>query len=206
MTNKGLLIVVSGPSGTGKGTICKQLLNAVSDLKLSVSATTRAPRADESQGVNYSFIDKQQFETMINEHELLEYAKVYDNFYGTPKKYVVDEINKGNDVLLEIDIQGALQVKEKYPEGVFVFILPPSMKELKKRIVSRGSETEDSLNKRYKSATEEISFVREYNYLIINDEVDMAVEKLKAIISAEKCKITEDVEEVITKFKEEMKC
>lgn len=206
MINKGLLIVVSGPSGTGKGTICKQLLNAVSDLKLSVSATTRAPRADESQGVNYSFIDKQQFETMINQQELLEYAKVYDNFYGTPKKYVVDEINKGNDVLLEIDIQGALQVKEKYPEGVFVFILPPSMKELKKRIVSRGSETEDSLNKRYKSATEEISFVREYNYLIINDEVDMAVEKLKAIISAEKCKITKDVEEVITKFKEEMKC
>ena len=204
--NKGLLIVVSGPSGTGKGTICKQLLHTVSDLKLSISATTRAPRADEAQGVSYSFLEKEQFERMIDHHELLEYANVYDNYYGTPKKYVIDEINKGNDVLLEIDIQGALQVKQKYPQGVFVFILPPSMEELKKRIVSRGSETEDSLNKRYKSATEEIGFVREYNYFIINDEVDVAVEKLKAIILAEKCKITEDVEEIIIRFKEEIKC
>jgi len=202
--NKGLLIVVSGPSGAGKGTICKHLLNSMSNIKLSVSATTRAARTGETEGVSYFFIGKEEFETMIHGDEFLECAKVYDNYYGTPKKYVIDEIESGNDVLLEIDIQGALQVKNKYPDGVFIFVLPPSMKELKKRIISRGTESEDSINKRFKSAFEEINFVRKYDYCVVNDEVSNAVDKIKAIVQAEKCRVTKNIENLILRFKEEL--
>jgi len=135
MEKKGLLIVVSGPSGAGKGTICKEFLNSNQDVKISVSATTRKPRNGEVDGVNYFFISKDKFENMIGNNEFLEYARVYDNFYGTPKSAVLESLEKGEDVLLEIDIQGAKQIKEVYPEGVFVFILPPSLEELKNRIV-----------------------------------------------------------------------
>lgn len=203
---KGLLIVVSGPSGTGKGTICKHLLEKEKDIKLSISATTREPRKGEVDGVNYFFVDKDIFEQQILEDAFLEHAKVYENYYGTPKKYVIDEVDKGNHVLLEIDIQGALQVKEKYPEGIFIFILPPSMKELKNRIVGRGTESETSITKRFSSAFEEINYVREYDYFIVNDEVDIAVEKIRAIIKAENCRVTKDIENIISKFKEELSC
>ena len=202
----GLLIVVSGPSGTGKGTICKRLLNTSIDIKLSISATTRAPRSGEIDGKSYFFLTKEGFENSVRDDEFLEYAKVYENFYGTPKSYVLEEIKKGNNVLLEIDIQGALQVKEKFPQGVFIFIIPPSMAELKKRIVLRGTESEDAINKRYKSAIEEIRFVKEYDYCIINDEVEIAVDKIQGIIKAEKCKVTKDIDQIITQFKEELKC
>lgn len=189
MVNKGLLIVISGPSGAGKGTICRALLDKNPDIKLSVSCTTRNPRQNEVEGINYYFITKEKFKEMIDADEFLEYAEVYDNFYGTPKAKVESILNEGKDIILEIDIQGALKVKEKYPEGVFVFIMPPSMEELKNRIKKRGSETEESLIKRFKSAFQEINYVANYNYVIVNDEVEKAVEKLEAIILAEKCRV-----------------
>ncbi len=144
-------MVVSGPSGAGKGTICKELLSRRGDdITVSISATTRSPRDGEVEGVNYFFLKKDKFKEMIEEGEFLEHAQVYDNFYGTPKKFVMDELLEGRNVLLEIDIQGAMQVREKYPEGVFVFVLPPSMKELKNRIIGRGSETAETLEKDFR--------------------------------------------------------
>ncbi|CDF57882.1 guanylate kinase [Thermobrachium celere] len=187
--NKGLLIVISGPSGAGKGTICKALLEKHPEIKLSVSCTTRSPRQNEVEGINYYFITKEKFKEMIENDEFLEYAEVYDNYYGTPKANVERILNEGNDIILEIDIQGALKVKEKYPEGVFVFIMPPSMEELKNRIKKRGSETEESLIKRFKAAFQEINYVANYNYVIVNDVVEEAVKRLEAIIVAEKCRV-----------------
>ncbi|BEP29472.1 guanylate kinase [Helicovermis profundi] len=206
MTPRGLLIVVSGPSGAGKGTICKSLISEYKDIGISVSATTREPRDGEVDGKNYFFLKKEKFQSMIHNDELLEYAKVYQNYYGTPKKFVLDKVLSGEDVLLEIDIQGALQVKEKYPEGIFVFILPPSMEELKNRIINRGSETEDSFKLRYSSALDEMSFIKDYDYFIINDEIHKATSKLICIIEAEKNRIISNIGELINEFKEENRC
>jgi len=203
---QGLLIVVSGPSGAGKGTICKQLIQKEPTLKLSISATTRKPRLGEIDKQNYYFMTVSEFEEMIQKDEFLEYANVYGNYYGTPKKYVIDEIQKGNHVLLEIDTQGAFQIKKKYPEGVFIFILPPSMKELKHRIVGRGTETQEAIERRYQSAFDEISSLKEYDYYVINDEVDKAVEKIQAIIQAEMCKVSRNAKNIIQGFKEELSC
>ncbi|GEA29951.1 MULTISPECIES: guanylate kinase [Clostridium] len=186
---RGLLIVISGPSGAGKGTICKRFMEKNKDVMLSVSATTRSPRVGEVEGINYFFMSKEQFVEKIESNDFLEYAEVYDNYYGTPKSNVEEMLQSGNDVILEIDIQGALKVKENTREGVFVFILPPSMEELKQRIINRGSETNESLMKRFKSAYKEINFISKYNYAVVNDKVEIAVEKLEAIISAEKCRV-----------------
>lgn len=186
---KGLLIVISGPSGAGKGTICKRFMERNKNVALSVSATTRSPRNGEVEGVNYYFMSKEKFKEKIEDNDFLEYAEVYDNYYGTPKSNVQEMLNSGKDVILEIDIQGALKVKENSEEGVFIFILPPSMEELKQRIINRGSETQESLMKRFKSAYKEINFVSRYNYAVVNDEVEIAVEKLEAIICAEKCRV-----------------
>ena len=146
---KGLLIVLSGPSGAGKGTIAKALLRNENNIKLSISTTTRKPRVGETDGKNYFFTTIEKFKNLIEEDKLLEWAKVYDNYYGTPKDFVLKNIEEGFDVILEIDIQGALKVKDKFPEGVFVFILPPSMEELKNRIKKRGTETEEEILKRF---------------------------------------------------------
>ncbi|MGM0378246.1 MAG: guanylate kinase [Bacillota bacterium] len=200
MKRKGLLIVVSGPSGAGKGTICKALLKR-RDIDVSVSATTREPREGEIDGENYHFLTKDKFEEKIENDEFLEYAKVYDNYYGTPKEYVLEKISRGEDVLLEIDIQGALQVREKYPEGIFVFILPPSMEELKARIINRGSETKESLEKRFSSAYGEIKYLKKYDYFIINDIIEDATDTLISIIDAEKNRVDEDVEDIISNFR-----
>ncbi len=186
---KGILVVLSGPSGTGKGTICKSFLDKNKDVKLSVSCTTRTPRDGEVHGVNYFFTEKEKFEDMIKKDEFLEYANVYGNYYGTPKAYVDDMLNKGYDVILEIDTQGALNVKEKFEDGVYIFIMPPSLKELENRIVGRGSETEETLKKRLGAATGEIKLAEKYNYAVINDTIDEAVKKIESIIIAEKCKI-----------------
>ncbi len=203
MKKRGLLLVVSGPSGAGKGTICKALLDHRDDVFVSVSATTRSPRDGEVEGKNYFFLEKESFKTMIGQDEFLEWAQVYDNYYGTPKRFVIDQLESGNNILLEIDIQGALQVRDKYPEGVFVFILPPSMEELKNRIIGRGSETETSLEKRFSSAFEEIGYVDKYDYFIVNDTVEQATQTFNAIIEAESHRVVEDIDKLIESFKRE---
>lgn len=188
INNRGLLIVISGPSGAGKGTICKALLQS-KDFWFSVSATTRQPRHGEVDGKNYYFLTKEEFKKKIEEDDFLEYAEVYNNFYGTPKSKVINMLDSGKDVILEIDIQGALKVKESYPEGIFIFILPPSMEELKNRIIKRGSETPESLMTRFKAAYKEINYVSKYNYAVVNDIIDDAVKKIESIIIAEKCRV-----------------
>lgn len=187
--NRGVLIVISGPSGAGKGTICKALLEKHKDLYLSVSATTRSPRSGEVEGINYYFLTRDHFQAQINENGFLEYAEVYGNCYGTPKANVEQLLEDGKDVILEIDIQGALKVKENFNEGVFIFVLPPSMEELKQRIIKRGSETKESLMTRFKSAYQEINYISKYNYAVVNDTVEVAVSKVEAIITAEKCRV-----------------
>lgn len=202
MEKKGLLIVVSGPSGAGKGTICKSLVGK-GDFLISVSATTRQPRKGEVEGVNYYFLTKEEFESKIKNDDFIEYAEVYGNYYGTPKSKVLNCIENGINVILEIDIQGALKVKRTYPDGVFIFILPPSMDELKKRISNRGSETPQSLMIRFKSAYEEIKYVSRYNYVVVNDTVDMAVKRIQSIIIAEQCR-ADRIKEKILDLEEEI--
>ena len=200
MSSKGLLIVVSGPSGAGKGTICKELLNQHPQIKVSISATTRQPRNGEIEGINYFFIDKNKFEVMIEKDDFLEHATVYDNYYGTPKEYVMNNLENGNDVLLEIDNVGALQIKDRFKDAVFIFILPPSLEELKNRIVGRGTESLADIEKRHGSAISEIEQFIKYDYAVINEDVLKAVGDIEAIIRAEKCKVLRRTEEIQSKF------
>ncbi len=184
--DNGLLVVISGPSGAGKGTICKRLKDEMKDLKVSVSATTRNPRHGEIEGSSYFFINEEEFIEKINNDEFLEYANVYGNYYGTPKQEVFKELEQGNDIILEIDIQGALQVKKNYPKGVFIFILPPSLTELNNRIEQRGTDSKEAISKRMQCAYYELNYAFEYDYVVVNDEVEAAVEKIRCIIFAEK--------------------
>ena len=204
MKRKGLLLVVSGPSGAGKGTICKEFLNNNKDVKLSVSATTRSPREGEVDGVNYFFVSKDKFKEMIDNNELLEHAQIYDNFYVTPKAAILENLENGHDVVLEIEMQGARQIKEVYPEGVFIFILPPSLSELKNRIVGRGTETEEQIHKRFSCAFDEICQIEDYDYFIVNKDVETSAYELESIISAEKNKVVKYKDSIIRKFKEEL--
>ena len=194
MMPRGLLITVSGASGTGKGTVCKRLLEAMPALEYSISATTRAPREGEVDGREYFFFSKEEFIAKIERNEFLEHADVYGNYYGTLKSYVESRRDAGRDVLLEIDTQGALNVKKECPDGVFIFLLPPSMEELKQRIMGRGTESVESLQKRLSAAPAEIDIGRQYDYVVVNDAIDGAVEKLKAIIAAEHCRVARSAE------------
>lgn len=204
MKKRGNLFIVSGPSGAGKGTITRKVLAKREDVKLSVSVTTREPRNGELEGINYYFKEKETFKKMIENNAFLEYASVYNNFYGTPRDKVLESIENGESVILEIDIQGALQVKQKYDDAIFVFILPPSMAELKKRIIGRGSETDESLKTRMLSAFEEISYMEKYDYFIINDNLERAVDEMDSIITAESCRVQQDIEDIINHYKEEL--
>ena len=192
--SKGLLIVVSGPSGTGKGTVCTELLTQTPELAYSISATTRQPREGEVDGRNYYFLDKERFEKMIEKGDFLEYANVYGNYYGTPLGKIEERLAAGEDILLEIDTQGALNVMQKCPEGLFVFLLPPSLGELERRIRGRGSETADSLQKRLGAARKEIAIGRKYGYVVVNDTVKNAVERIKCIMTAEHCRVAKNLD------------
>jgi guanylate kinase len=186
--DKGLLIVLSGPSGVGKGTVCSMLRKLAPELVYSVSATTRQPRTGETEGVNYFFKSKEQFRSMIERDELLEYAEYVGNYYGTPRSFVNETIHAGKDIILEIEVQGAMKVKERFPEGVFVFLMPPSLGELKNRIVNRGTETDDSIRNRLSVAADEIRLLEHYDYAVVNDRVELACERIKSIVTAEHCK------------------
>lgn len=202
---KGLLLVISGPSGAGKGTICKKLLEECENTKLSISATTRKPRTGEVEGINYYYKTKEEFELMIGNEEFLEYAQIYDNYYGTPKKAIFDELEKGNDVILEIEMQGAMQIKRAYPDAVFIFILPPSLEELKNRIVGRGTETIEQIEKRFGCAYNEIKFIGDYDYFIFNNVVEKSAEEVRHIVYAEKNKVGRYKEDVLKMFEKEIK-
>ena len=185
----GFLLVLSGPSGSGKGTVSEALMKNNDDIFFSTSVTTRTPRPGEVNGENYFFATREEFEKMVENDELLEHAFVHTNYYGTPRQFVFDEIEKGEIVLLEIDVQGALQVKKKYKEAVFIFLIPPTMDELKSRLVKRDTETEDEIETRYRNAFRELDFVGEYDYFVINDVIDNAVKDIETIIAAEKLRV-----------------
>lgn len=184
--NKGILIVLSGFSGSGKGTIMKELMRRYSEqYALSISATTRNPRPGETDGVEYFFRTKEEFESMIERDELIEYAKYVENYYGTPKAYVEEQLAAGKDVILEIEIQGALKVKDKFPDTVLMFVTPPSAEELKKRLVGRGTEEMSVIESRLSRAVEEAQGIEAYDYLVVNDDLDECVEEVHSIIRNE---------------------
>jgi len=188
--HRGHFIVISGPSGAGKGTICKELLKRNENLAFSISMTSREKRDYEEDGREYYFTTKEEFEQKIQEDYFLEYAIVHNNqYYGTPKKEVENLIEKGKNVIIEIDIQGALQIKDKVKDGLYIFILPPSMKELKKRLIKRGTESKEKIFERFKKAYNEINQVNNYNYVVVNDEIETAVKKVEAILLAENCRV-----------------
>ncbi len=208
MKKKGLLIVLSGPSGSGKGTICKRFLEKNEKVGLSISATTRAPRDGEEDGTHYFFIDKPKFEEMIEKQELLEYVHVFDNYYGTPKKYVEDKIESGDDVILEIEIEGAMNIKVSYPDAVLIFVLPPTIEELRRRICSRGTETMEQIDKRLDRSIREISEIEQYSYFIVNDDLEYSVKELEAIVLAEKNRVsryTKQIHELYQDYENGMK-
>ncbi|WP_314584172.1 guanylate kinase [Paenibacillus terrigena] len=190
--SKGLLIVLSGPSGVGKGTVCTALRKKMPNLIYSVSATTRQPRMGEEEGVNYFYKSREQFLDMIEHNQLLEYAEYVGNYYGTPRDFVEQTINEGKDIILEIEVQGALQVKKSFPQGVFIFLLPPSLDELKDRIKGRGTENETIIDHRMSVAEEEINMIEYYDYAVVNDEIEHACRRIDAIITAEHCKISKE--------------
>jgi len=193
MAKQGILIVLSGPSGAGKGTICQELLRSYPELNYSISATTRAPREGEQNGVNYWFTSHEEFQKLIKNDQLLEWAEVYGNFYGTPCHQIAALLNCGKDVVLEIDTQGATQIKKKFPQGVCIYIAPPSLDELAKRIHKRGTDSLENIKTRLSSANVELKYVYNYDYVVVNDEVPSATKKIAAIIIAEKCQVVRNV-------------
>ena len=186
---RGVLLVLSGPSGTGKGTVCKVVRDSLGDnLAYSISATTRKPRTGEEHGREYFFFSKEEFEALRDQNGFLEWAQVYDNYYGTPRAFVEEVLASGRDCILEIDPQGALQVRKATSEAVLVFIAPPSLEELRARLTGRGPEAPEEVEKRLSCAEAELAYSNQYDYLIVNDEVEKAAEKMKAILMAERCR------------------
>lgn len=202
----GFLLVLSGPSGSGKGTVSQAIMKENKEIVFSTSVTTRTPRPGEVNGENYFFVSKIKFEQMVEKDELLEHAFVHTNYYGTPKQFVFDQIENGEIVLLEIDVQGALQIKKKYKEAVFIFLIPPTMEELRNRLVKRDTESEEEINTRFKNAFRELDFVGEYDYFVINDKVSQAVIDIENIIAAEKLRVKrhKDIKSEVLKEKEKI--
>ena len=202
MSEKGILVVVSGFSGAGKGTLIKRLMEKYDNYALSISATTRAPRPGEEHGREYFFHTKREFEELILQDALIEYAQYVENYYGTPKAYVEKQLNAGKDVILEIEIQGAMKIKEKIPEAVLIFVTPPSVDELRRRLEGRGTETQKVIESRLSRAAEEAEGMEDYDYLLVNDDLEECVNELHRIISSERCK-TQRNTEFINRIQEE---
>ena len=197
MANRGMLIVLSGPSGVGKGTVRKAIFDSNdNDFQYSISMTTRKPRPGEVNGVDYFFVSKEEFEHQIQTGGMLEYAKYVDNYYGTPLKYVNETLDSGKDVFLEIEVNGAMQVRSKCPDGVFIFLTPPDLDELKQRLIHRGTDSMEVINKRIHKAFGEIQMMQNYDYAVVNDEVPNAVEKIKDIIRTERLRVTRVMQEL----------
>lgn len=186
---RGELIVLSGPSGVGKSTVIAELLKQSGDLYFSVSFTTRAPRPGETDGVNYHFVSRGEFERMIGAGELLEYAEYVGNYYGTSLKVIQEKLERGIDVLLDIEVQGAAKVRAKCPEAILIFIIPPSLEELSRRLYSRNTDTSDAIERRLKRAIEECQVIADYDYLVINDSVSSAAGEIRAILEGERCRV-----------------
>lgn len=206
MKSKGLLVVLSGPSGVGKGTVRKALFATDHDKKqffYSVSATTRQARPGERDGKDYFFVSKDKFEQMIADEELLEYAEYVGNYYGTPLAYIDDMTNNGKDVFLEIEVQGALQVKRRMPDGVFIFLAPPNLRELESRIVNRGTDSPEVIAERMETARRELQLMTQYDYVVENDAVYKAVERIQTIIKAEHLKVDRFIDDVVENYLEE---
>jgi guanylate kinase len=201
--NKGLLIVVSGPSGAGKDTICQKLIKENSNIWMSVSMTTRKPRPLEKDGVDYFFVSSEEFENKINDNTFLEYASYNDNYYGTPKDKVEKKLNEGKDVILVIDINGAINIKKIIPSALFIFIMPPDMETLKNRLIGRKTESKDKVVQRFITAYNEVNNYKKYNYVVVNDKVEDAVNKVKSIIQSEKCRV-DRIEDIYLGNKEEL--
>ena len=199
---QGLLIVLSGPSGSGKNTVCDEVKRNNKNIWESISMTRRKPRKGEENGKAYYFVNEEEFEKNIQNDKMLEYAKFAGNYYGTPRESVQKHLDKGEDVILVIEIQGALQIKKKIPQALFVFLLPPSMHELKRRLTERNTESKEKVMERFETAYKEINELSKYNYVIVNDEVNEAASKLEAIIKAEKCRV-DRIEEVFLDSPEE---
>ncbi len=204
MNKQGILIVVSGFSGAGKGTVMKALLNQYDNYALSISATTRSPREGEVEGREYFFKTVEEFEKMIAKDELIEYARYVENYYGTPRDYVESQLQDGKDVILEIEMQGALKVKEKYPKTLLLFVTPPNAKILKERLVGRGTESMEVIESRMKRAAEETEYMSQYDYLIINDDLDACVKEMHQIIQGEHRRSFRN-EQMIAQITEELK-
>ena len=190
MQRKGMLIIVSGPSGVGKGTICAELRARNPQIRESISMTTRARRNGETEGADYFYVSEERFNEMAAHGEMLEHAYVHGNQYGTPLAYVVEQLEQGYDVLLEIDVQGSIQAMKAYPDAVTIFILPPNRAELRNRLIKRATETPEAISLRLRNAELELFMTKEYQYCVVNDEVDRAVSKVEAILTAESCKVS----------------
>ncbi|OFU49949.1 MULTISPECIES: guanylate kinase [Aerococcus] len=206
MKSKGLLVVLSGPSGVGKGTVRQALFETDTNhdqFYYSVSATTRQPRPGEEDGKDYFFVSRDQFEGMIEDERLLEYAEYVGNYYGTPLQYVEEMTEQGKDVFLEIEVQGALQVKRRMPDGVFIFLAPPTMHELESRIVNRGTDAPEVIEKRMRQAREELQLVTQYDYVVENDNVQSAVERIQTIINAEHLKTDRFIDDIVENYLKE---
>lgn len=206
MTKRGMLIVLSGPSGVGKGTVRKAIFDQPgNDFQYSISMTTRKPRLGEVNGKDYFFVSKEEFEQKIQAGEMLEYAKYVDNYYGTPLKWINDTLDAGKDVFLEIEVNGAMQVRSKSPNGVFIFLTPPDLMELKQRLIHRGTDSMEVINKRIKKAFGEIEMMQNYDYAVVNDEVPNAVEKVKEIIRSERLRVRRVMPDYLEMLGESMK-